>query len=130
VITTDLAESFGRDVDGETWVLDPVLRATEVGMTADLVVDVWTAEGTLDDFDVILRDAGGNVERGAALEPIGDSTWQAHFEYLDPSQGPLAVGLAAPAGVSFTTSLVGPFYVRLTSGETDTLAIRVIEMTR
>jgi hypothetical protein len=129
VVTLDLAESFGRDVQG-TWIMVPVFRALEVGMTSDLVVNVWAAEGDLSDFTVVVWDADRNMERSAVLEANGDSTWVAHFQYLDPSQGPFAVELTSPANVTFTTTLVGPFAVFPESGETDTLAIRVIEVTR
>ncbi|HUF13633.1 MAG TPA: DUF4382 domain-containing protein [Longimicrobiales bacterium] len=116
-----VSESFGQQAGmSGSWVMHPVIRATEMQFSGSLTVDVALAAGvtlpgatTLADFQVQLDDEA----------PVALVDGSASFQYLVP--GTYSVDLIAPEGVAVTTDVALPASVDIASGADATLALVV-----
>lgn len=139
LVDFDVAESFGPGVAGASgmWVMNPVIRASDLDLTAGLAVAVSLADTvtlpeidgeqvTLGDFEASLADADGNDEGSLTLgDPDDNGVFEAVFQFLDPAEGPFEVDLETPDGVTVTTDPSTPVEVDVESGQEAETSITV-----
>ncbi|WP_342373943.1 DUF4382 domain-containing protein [Myxococcus stipitatus] len=135
LVDFDVAQSFGKQAGGSgRWVMSPVIKAAEVTASASVNVEVKlgtgvtlpTIEGkalTLADFQAVLINAEGTQERLPLTDANADGTYEASFKFLFP--GSFQVELAAPAGVTVTTTPGQPVTFKLESGRDSTQSLVV-----
>ncbi len=121
LIDFDVAESFGHQAGNSgRWVMHPVIRATDVTLSARLDVAVVLADSvdlpgelTVDNFEVQLGDE----------PPVAVVNGVASFEYLIP--GDYSVDLVEPEGVTITTDPTLPLGVDVDSGEDADVSVTI-----
>jgi len=102
----DVSQSFSRGPAGASgnWVLNPVIHAAEVSLTAGVTAtlsagEVELPEGfTLGDFSATLTPAEGDPSEVDFVEV--DDVYRADFRFLIPANGPFEVQLNAPDGLT------------------------------
>ncbi len=102
----DVAESFGQQAGASgMWVMHPVIHASDFSLSGgiDVLVELedgveLPAETTLEDFQVELKDEGGDPV-GTALDLSSDG--EAVFQYR--AAGDYTVHLVPPADLTVTT---------------------------
>lgn len=136
LVDFDVAQSFGHAAGNSgAWVMSPVLHATEVAQSASVTVTL-TRPSTLTlptgvamtDFKAVLKNSAGSNEELAFTDANADGVFEATYAFVLP--GTYTVDLAAPAGVTFTTTETRPATVNLTSGGTATTAFTLATVTR
>ncbi|WP_338866215.1 DUF4382 domain-containing protein [Myxococcus stipitatus] len=135
LVDFDVAQSFGKQAGGSgRWVMSPVIKAAEVTASASVNVEVKLGAGitlpsiegkatTLADFQAVLINAEGTQELLPLTDANADGTFEASFKFLFP--GNFQVELAAPAGVSVTTTPGQPVTFKLESGRDSTQSLVV-----
>lgn len=136
ILDFDVSRSFGRQAgQSGKWVMQPVLKATNVQTTATLNVSLAMESGvqlpalatgavTLAGFQVTLTPvAGGDVKSAALTDANGDGIFEAGFRYLRP--GEYSVGITGPAGITFQTDRALPYTVTVGSGASATAAFKI-----
>lgn len=99
----DVSQSFGRSTGGMGWVMEPVIRGGEIGLTASITANLSTADGvslpagiTLGDF---VADLSTEEADAAFTDPDGDGVYSAVFEYILPdAETDFVVTVVRPAG--------------------------------
>lgn len=136
VIDFDVSESFGHVAGGSgMWVMSPVLRATDLGLTASIAITASLADGvtlpdvggpvTLADFVVEAEDSGGGSEGSVPLtDGDGDGVFEATLQFLDPAEGPFSIWLAN-ADVDVVTDPPTPVSVPVSSGAESSQALEI-----
>jgi hypothetical protein len=127
LVDFDVAQSFGHDAGGSgSWVMHPVIKAIDFGLSGNLNVTLKLASGvllpaalTMGSFDAVVTNSGGSA-KSLQLSPTssGSTTFGASFKYLIP--GSYSVTFALDPSVmgtaSITTSPAIPATVAVTSG--------------
>lgn len=117
----DVAESFGQQAGASgSWVMTPVIHATELQMSGGLTVDVSLAEGVTLPGATTLADLQVRLDEE---EPVALVDGSASFLYLVP--GTYTVDLVAPEGVTVSTDVELPASVQVGSGADATLELVV-----
>jgi len=134
LVDFDVSQSFGHAAgQSGTWVMHPVVKATDFEVTGGLTVNVTldpsvtmpTVNGTaltLADFSAVLT-AGDNSTTQVALTDAGNGTFTAAFPFLAP--GDYSLTFTAPTGVTFTTSPTVPATEHIASVQTATSSFTV-----
>lgn len=130
LVDFDVARSFGQQAGASgSWVMTPVLEATEFKTSASIRVTARLGEGvtmpavngtatTLGDVKAVLSTS----EQIALTDANGDGAFEAVFSFVIP--GDYTVALAPPAGVTMTTD-PATASVSVGSGESATQAFTV-----
>ncbi|HEX7119121.1 MAG TPA: DUF4382 domain-containing protein [Longimicrobiales bacterium] len=112
LVDFDVAQSFeGPHTGGGDWVLNPVIKATDLELSSSVVASLALADSvelpsiggtalTLGDFRARLTNADGSSEELALTDGDQDSVFEAEFQYLIP--GDYTVEFVTDADVSFT----------------------------
>ncbi|HEX6939125.1 MAG TPA: DUF4382 domain-containing protein [Longimicrobiales bacterium] len=115
LVDFDVAQSFEGPKTGKgDWVLNPVIKASELELTSSVVASLALADSvelpsiggtvlTLGNFRARLTNADGSSEELALVDGDGDSVFEAEFQYLIP--GDYTVEFVTDADVSFTLDL-------------------------
>lgn len=139
LVDFDVSQSFGHDAGSSgSWVMTPVLKATDFQVTGDAVVTLTagssltlpTVNGTavtLGDFQAVLATSDTSSEKLSFTDNDGDGTFEATFHFLTP--GSYDVSVAGPAGVAFTTDPSGTAQVDVGSGASGTAAFTLTAAT-
>jgi hypothetical protein len=122
VLDFDVSQSFGR-LAGQSgmWVMNPVIRATQLQSVASIETTLSAGSVTLPDgyaleqFSATLTPAEGDTSR-VTFHSAGGK-FRANFEFLAPEQGPFQVRLNAPDGLTVTVSPESPQSVSPAAGE-------------
>lgn len=127
LVDFDVQQSFGHEAGNSgSWVMHPVMNATDFGLSGNLNVTLKLAAGvtlpvgtTLGSFDAVLTNAGGSakkVQLGATA--TGSSTFGASFKYLIPGSYSVGFSLdpAVTGTVALTTTPAIPAAVTVASG--------------
>lgn len=101
----DVAQSFGRATGTAGWVMNPVIRGGEIGLTASITVNLSLGEGvtlpegmTLASFEA---DLSAEEADAAFSDADGDGTHTAVFEHIVPDAAvTYVVTVEAPEGAS------------------------------
>ncbi|HET7621596.1 MAG TPA: DUF4382 domain-containing protein [Gemmatimonadaceae bacterium] len=113
LVDFDVSQSFGHEAGGsDSWVMHPVLKATDLQTTGDAAVTlslgesvtlptVGDAQLTLGDFEAVLTASDMSTKELAFTDDDGDGTFEADLHFLTP--GDYTVTIAGPAGVTFAT---------------------------
>jgi hypothetical protein len=113
LVDFDVAQSFGHEAGGsDSWVMHPVLKATDLQTTGDAAVTLSLGESvtlptlgdaqlTLGDFEAVLTASDMSTKELAFTDDDGDGTFEADLHFLAP--GDYTVTVAGPAGVTFAT---------------------------
>jgi hypothetical protein len=133
LVDFDVSQSFGHQTGTNMWVMQPVIRATNVQLTGGVDVNLSLADSvqlpTLNNNQVTLGDfqatLSGEAVPVAFTDPDGDGVFTAHFLYVDPSTGPFDADVEGPAGLTFTLDPAAPQSVSLSSGGTSTVDFTV-----
>ena len=121
----DVSQSFGMEAGmADLWVMTPVIRGAEIGLTAG--IDVTLSEGdvtlpsgyALSDFSATMLPATGDSARVAFSDDDGNETFELSFEFLIPGDGPFDVRLNSPENLEVTVDPASPATVSPASGET------------
>lgn len=122
----NVAQSFGRQAGNSgRWVMQPVVRATDVQTTATAEFTLSLGQGvtlptiggratTLADFEVVLDRDGDEVGQKFVS---ADGAFRARFNYLEPGRS-YAVRLVSPAGMTATVNPSFPTTISTNSGAT------------
>jgi hypothetical protein len=125
LVDFDVSQSFGHAAGSSgTWVMHPVIKATDFQATGsvtetlakDSSVVLPSLNGspvTLADFAAVLTSTDSST-KSIAFVANGDGTYAAQFRFLQP--GTYTVDIAAPPGLTFTTSPTHPATVMVRSG--------------
>ena len=117
LVDFDVSRSFGHEAGGSgSWVMSPVLEATDFQTSGDAVVTLTAGESvtlpliggaaiTLGDFKAVLMTSDTTSEELSFTDDDADGTFEATFHFLAP--GSYTVGVAGPAGITFTTDPSG-----------------------
>lgn len=102
----DVSQSFGRATGGAGWVMEPVIRGAEVGLTASITANLSAADGVTLPQGVTLGSFVADLSTEEADEtftdPDGDGVFSATFEHLVPnSELDFVVSVEAPDGYTF-----------------------------
>lgn len=126
LVDFDVSQSFGHEAgDSESWVMTPVLEATNIETTGGATVTLQTGPSvtlpivndtaiTLADFKAVLTASDQSTAEAAFTDENGDGTYEASFGFL--AAGSYTVSIAGPAGVTFTTDPAGPVTLDVGSG--------------
>lgn len=132
LVDFDVGDSFGHDTGIGKWVMQPVVRGSEVQLTGgidvtlELGADVAMPDGfALGDFQATLDT---EVVPVPFTDGDGDGVYQAAFLFLDPANGPFDVGVTGPDGITWTLDPVAPQTVSLSSGGQQTVAFTITAM--
>jgi hypothetical protein len=112
LVDFDVSQSFGHETGDDSWVMHPVLKATDIATTGDAAVTltldeavtlptVGDAQLTLGDFKAVLTASDMSTKEIAFTDDDSDGTFEADFHFLTP--GSYTVSVSGPAGVTFTT---------------------------
>jgi hypothetical protein len=113
LVDFDVSQSFGHETgDSGSWVMHPVLKATDLQTTGDAGVTLTLGESvtlptvgdaqlTLGDFKAVLTASDASTKELSFTDGDGDGTFEADFHFLTP--GSYTVSVSGPAGVAFTT---------------------------
>jgi hypothetical protein len=113
LVDFDVSQSFGHETgDSSSWVMHPVLKATDVQTTGDAAVTLTLGESvtlptvgdaqlTLGDFKAVLTASDMSTKEAAFTDDDGDGTFEANFHFVTP--GDYTVSVSGPAGVTFVT---------------------------
>ena len=113
LVDFDVSQSFGQDAgDSGSWVMHPVLKATDLQTTGDAGVTLTLGESvslptlgdaqlTLGDFKAVLTASDMSTKEVSFTDDNSDGTFEAGFHFLVP--GSYTVTVSGPAGVTFTT---------------------------
>lgn len=113
LVDFDVSQSFGKEAGGSgSWVMHPVLKATDIQTTGDAAVTlalgesvtlptVGDAQLTLGDFKAVLTASDMSTKELSFTDDNSDGTFEADFHFLTP--GSYTVTVSGPAGVTFTT---------------------------
>jgi hypothetical protein len=116
LVDFDVSQSFGHEAGGSgSWVMHPVLKATELQTTGDAAVTlslgesvtlptVGNAQVGLGDFEAVLTASDMSTETLPFTDADSDGTFEADFHFLAP--GDYTVTVAGPSGVTFATDPV------------------------
>ncbi len=125
LVDFDVSQSFGHQAgDSGSWVMHPVIRATDfettggltVTLSKDSSVTMPTVNGSvvgLNDFTAVVTGPDSST-RSTAFQAGSDGRYEAHFPFLAP--GSYSVDITGPSGVTFTTSPSHPATVTVPSG--------------
>ena len=122
LVDFDVAQSFGH-VAGSSgaWVMHPVVKATELELSGNVVATLKLAEGvtlpgttTLADFSAVLTSSSGSAKT-LPLQDAGGGTFSAAFRFLLP--GAYTLDFTGPAGLTFTVTPATPAAVTVGSGQ-------------
>jgi hypothetical protein len=108
----DVSQSFGRLAGASgKWVMTPVIHAEEIGLTVGVTATLALAEnvtlpgdGTLADFSATLTPTGGDESTVDFTFVESNDTFEAHFRFLIPDNGPFDLELNWPGGLTGTVS--------------------------
>lgn len=122
LVDFDVSKSFGKQAGNSgMWILNPVLKATELENAATVTVTLATGAGVtlpvvggaqlgLSAFSATLIPAAGGDPKTVPLSDADhDGVYEADFRYLVP--GSYQIGFVGPLGVSFTTDQSLPYPV-------------------
>ncbi len=124
----DVEDSFGQEAGmSGMWVMQPVIHASEIGLTA--AIDVTLSDGDvtlptgyeLGQFSATMLPAEGDSSRVAFTDNDGDGTFELAFQFLIPDNGPFDVRLNAPDGLTVTVDPTSPATIEPASGQTANL---------
>jgi hypothetical protein len=121
----DVSQSFGQEAgSSDMWVMNPVIKADDFGLSGTIVVELTAAGGVdpifLADFQAELST---DAEPQAFTDDDDDGVYTVMFEYLLPDQSyDVSVGLQEGASYDFTLDPESPQSVSLGSGEQATVA--------
>ena len=113
LVDFDVSQSFGQEAGGSgSWVMHPVLKATDLQTTGDAAVTlslgesvtlptVGEAQLTLGDFKAVLTASDMSTKELPFTDGDGDGTFEADLHFLAP--GDYTVTVSGPSGVTFTT---------------------------
>ena len=113
LVDFDVSQSFGHETgDMSSWVMHPVLEATDLQTTGDAAVTLTLGESvalptvgdvqlTLGDFKAVFTASDMSTKEVAFTDDDGDGTFEADFNFMSP--GDYTVSVSGPAGVTFTT---------------------------
>lgn len=113
LVDFDVSQSFGQEAGGSgSWVMHPVLKATDVETTGDAAVTLTLGESvtlptlgdaqlTLGDLEAVLTASDSSTEELPFTDDDGDGTFEAAFHFVAP--GTYTVTVAGPEGVTLTT---------------------------
>lgn len=126
LVDFSVAESFGQQAGmSGTWVMDPVIRAEDFGMSSSLVAslelgeDVELPEGAeLSDFTARLEDEEGNEKEAAFVLDDDTGEHTAAFSFLLPDAS-WTLTVDGPDGVVFETDPELPVAVDVPSSGGD-----------
>lgn len=122
-----VGDTFGPGPAGASgkWVMNPVIHAAEISLTAGVTAtldagDVELPDGfDLADFSATLTPAEGDASEVAFAEVGG--VFRADFRFLIPANGPFEVELNAPDGLTVEVAPASPQSVSPGSGEIATI---------
>lgn len=130
----NVAESFGKQAgQSGSWVMSPVIRATELSLTGGAEISLSLDEGVTLPDGVTLADFSATVAKGEEsvevdfTDPDGSGTFAVLFQYLVPGTYP--VDVTVPEGLSITTDVQLPLEVVVDSGATAQAAVVITEVT-
>lgn len=113
LVDFDVSQSFGHETgDAGSWIMHPVLKATELQTTEDAAVTLTLGESvtlptvgetqlTLGDFKAVLTAADMSTEELPFTDDDDDGTFEADFHFVAP--GDYTITVSGPSGVTFTT---------------------------
>lgn len=130
-----VAESFGQQAgQSGSWVMTPVIQATDLGLTSAVELSLATAEGvtlpTVNNKQVTLADFAASLDKGETEPFVAsfaevDGVFKVTFRFLTPGTYP--VDFVVPAGVNVTLDTTFPFQATTTSGNTLRQAVKITE---
>lgn len=113
LVDFDVSQSFGHETgDASSWVMHPVLKATDLQTTGEAAVTLTLGESvtlptvgdaqlTLGDFKAVFTASDMSTKEVAFTDDDGDGTFEADFNFMSP--GDYTVSVSGPAGVTCTT---------------------------
>ena len=136
LVDFDVSQSFGHAAGNSgAWVMHPVVNAAEITTAAGVTVTLAKPAAltlptgvAMTDFRAVLENAEGSKEELAFSDANGDGVFEAAFQFVLP--GDYSVNLAAPTGVTFTTTETRPTAVTLASGGSATVSFNLATVTR
>jgi hypothetical protein len=125
VVDFDVAESLSHRTGADTWVMRPVLTATDVEVTASLQVVATPEEGSAPDrLAAQLLEVDGDLAGAIDLtDEDADGALEGTFLYLDPADGPFALRLRGPDGDPVETVPATPLPVDLSPGAVESVEL-------
>ncbi len=121
----DVSDSFGKEAGGSgMWVMQPVIHASEISLTAGIDVTLSAGEVTLPtgfelgQFSATLLPTVGDSSRVTFTDDDADGTYELAFSYLLPDNGPFNVRLNAPDGLTVFADPASPAHRDPGSGQT------------
>ena len=121
----DVEDSFGRQAGGSgMWVMQPVIHASDISLTAGIVATLDTGSVSLPDtfelgdFSATMLPTDGDSARVAFTDADEDGVWDVSFQFLLTDNGPFDVRLNWPDGLTGTVDPSSPATVDPASGET------------
>jgi hypothetical protein len=115
----DVAQSFGHDTGSTAWVMHPVIVATDVTATANVVVNLDTSLRTLPVAPPIIAELSqstGALVEALELVPSGTAAFSGTFVFVDPTASPFALRFH-DATSAIATDPPTPHGFSLASGE-------------
>jgi hypothetical protein len=136
LVDFDVSQSFGHDAGNSgSWVLTPVVKATDIALSGGITVTLAKPATltlptgvAMTDFKAVLTDAAADADTVAFTDANADGVFEAAFPF-EPA-GTYTLNLAAPTGVTFTTTETRPVTITLTSGGTVTQAFNLATVTK
>ena len=132
VVDFDVSQSFGHRAGGSgQWVMHPVVKAEDVGVTGGAKVALTLDAGvtlpggaSLGEFTATLTGSDGIPRTVGFADSDGDGTFEAPFAFLTP--GDYALTVQAPGTIaSFTTTPPVPGSVVVQAGQTIAVSLIV-----
>lgn len=136
LVDFDVSQSFGREAGSSgSWVLRPVVKATDIALSGGITATL-TKPSTLTlptgvamtDFTAVLTDAAADADTVAFTDANSDGVFEAAFPF--EAAGTYTLNLAAPTGVTFTTTETRPVTVTLAAGGSVTQAFTLATVTK
>lgn len=122
----DVAQSFGHETGSGTWVMHPVIKTSELQLSASVLATLALADSvslpqvagaqvTLGNFKAKLTNGDGSAEELPLADADSNSIYEAEFKFLIP--GSYTLEFVGPAGLNFTLDTANPSTVDAGSGE-------------
>ena len=124
----NVADSFGRAAgQSGRWVMNPVIHASEIDLTAGVDATLSAGDVTLPDgyelgqFSATLLPTSSDSSQVMFTDVDGDGIFEAAFDFLLPETGPFELRLNAPEGLTVTVDPEALQTLSPTSGSTETV---------